>query len=180
MKPFGFRVALLCLPLAGCATPGMGTPPVDCWAPPRLTVLCRTAPDARARFTLKDMAGYVDRISAQPPAARHADVGRLQRAGTLSPTDRLKLAYLLSLDGTKNEDVAESSHLLDGLDQAFSDTGIQLYVRLLQRTVALEIANAHANARADDLEQKLAQLKKLELDLMRRNQTPPQPGGTTK
>ena len=86
----------------------------------------------------------------------------------------------MSLDGAKTEDVAESSHLLDGLDQAFSDTGIQLYVRLLQRTVALEIANAHANARADDLEQKLAQLKKLELDLMRRNQTPPQPGGATK
>jgi hypothetical protein len=124
-------------------------------------------------FTMNQMASYVHQVSGLDVAARQNEARRLQASLAMSVSDRLKLAYLLSLEGASLDDIEQARTQLEGLDAVFEDPATRLYVRLLQRTAAMETAYKQEKKRADDLQQKLKQIKELELELMKRNQAQP-------
>jgi hypothetical protein len=112
---------------------------------------------AIASFTLDQMSEYVEQISRQDIAAQQAEVKRLQGLAPIGASDRLRLAYLLSLDNASRDTLVEAQAVLDGLEPLFGDPGTRLYVRLLQRTVMREVA-------LDDLQETLRQVTKRELE----------------
>jgi hypothetical protein len=159
----------LCLVLAACAATGLGT------ESEHEEHQGRKAPAGivDSGFTLERMGAFIQQTSSQDFGAQRAEATRLQHIPEISASDRLKLAYLLSLENTSQDDLAQSKAMLDGLDLQFADPATRLYVRLLQRTVAAEAAYKTEKQRADELQEKLRQIKKLELDLMERNQAKP-------
>jgi hypothetical protein len=159
----------LCLIVSGCATTGTdhkGTVERPQPAMERVKV-------ADSDFTLKQMDEFIRRITKLDLTGRQTEAGDLQRMRNPAPRDHLKLAYLLSLENATLDDLKNAQTQLDGLEAAFADPDARLYVRLLQRTVAEETAHKQEKKRADELQEKLNQIKELELELMKRSQAKP-------
>ena len=159
----------LCLIVSGCATTGTdhkGTVERPQPAMGRVKV-------ADSDFTLKQMDEFIRRITKLDLTGRQTEAGDLQRMRNPAPGDHLKLAYLLSLENATLDDLKNAQTQLDGLEAAFADPDARLYVRLLQRTVAEETAHKQEKKRADELQEKLNQIKELELELMKRSQAKP-------
>ena len=159
----------LCLIVSGCAAIGTdhkGTLKRPQPAMQRVKV-------ADSDFTLKQMDEFIQRITKLDINGRQTEAGVLQGRRNPAPGDRLKLAYLLSLENATLDDLKNAQTQLDGLEAAFADPATRLYVRLLQRTVAEETAHKQEKKRADELQEKLNQIKELELELMKRSQAKP-------
>jgi hypothetical protein len=158
----------LCLVLAACAAPGSGSKaehePASRKAPAKMV---------DAAFTLDQMSAFIQQISSQDINTQRGEAKQLQTKPEIDAGDQLKLAYLLSLENASVEDLAQSQAILDGLEPQFADPATRLYVRLLQRMVAAETGFKLQKRRADELQEKLRQLKKLELELIERNQPKP-------
>jgi FixJ family two-component response regulator len=122
---------------------------------------------AIARFTLDQLNEYLQKLG-QDIAAQSAEIKRLQHVAPIGASDRLKLAYLLSLENASQEDLEQAKAALDGLEPLFGDPGTRLYVRLLQRTVVLETARRQDRQRTAELEDKLTRIKEQAPDLMPR------------
>lgn len=165
--------AALCLTLTACMA---SAPVANSGNPPAAQKMPDSATDTT--FTLNQMSEIIEQVSRQSDTAQRAEVARLKGKPGLTPGERLELAYLLSQENRSPEDLAQSRKLLDGLEREFDDAGTRLYIRLLQRTVAVQAAYNQEITKAADLLEKLKQIKKLELDLMQRNRAPAQ--GQTK
>lgn len=127
-----------------------------------------------ARFTLDQLSEYIQQLLRQDIAAQQAELKRLQHLAPIGASDRLKLAYLLSLENASLEDLVQAQTLLDGLELLFGDPGTCLYVRLLQRTIKLHTAHKQETQRAEELEETLRRIKELQSGSIQRNQaTPP-------
>lgn len=124
-------------------------------------------------FTLKQMDGFVQKSERLDITGRRAEAKRMQGKPDPAPGDRLKIAYLLSLENATLDELGQAQAQLDGLETAFADPETRLYVRLLQRMVAAETAQRQDKKRADELQEKLKQIKELELELMKRSQAKP-------
>lgn len=159
----------LCLALTGCATIGSMPKPVGEAAHSRTD----PAKPADFAFTLRQMDEFIQQVGKQDVAGRQAEVRRRLGKPEPTPADRLKLAYLLSLDNATQDDLGQAQMELEGLDAGFADSATRLYVRLLQRTVVAAAAQKQEKKRADELQDKLKQIKELELELMRRSQAKP-------
>jgi hypothetical protein len=129
---------------------------------------------ADSAFTLKQMDEFVQWVAKLDIVSRQAEAKRLQaKPQEPAPGERLKLAYLLSMENATLDELERAQTQLDGLETAIADPATRLYVRLLQRTVAVETAQKQEKRRADELQEKLNQIKHLELELMKRNQAKP-------
>ncbi len=158
--------------LGGCTVSGA----VHTGGPDNLPQRNASMRPADSSFTLAQMDSYVDKTSGLDATGRQNEVRRLQANTATDVNDRLKLAYLLSLEDASLDDLGQAQAQLEGLDAAFGDKATRLYVRLLQRTVAMDIACKQEKKRADGLQEKLKQIKDLELELMKRSQTQPAQG----
>jgi hypothetical protein len=167
MKASGILSAALCSTLAGCLPSTATENPGDSRG-----VQTGSAHPADATFTLAQLGEFIELTARQSPAERQAVIERLKDRAAKPAGDRLKLAYLLSLENATADELAQACKLLDGLDAEFGDRGVRLYARLLQRTAMTEAAYARETAKNEESVQKLKQIKKLELDLIQRNQSP--------
>jgi hypothetical protein len=165
------RIATLSLGLivAGCAA--IGTDHKGPLEKPQQAADPVKATDSA--FTLKQMDEFIQQASKLDITTRQAEAKRLQGKPDPVPGDRLKVAYLLSLENATLDDLAQAQVQLDKLDTAFADPETRLYVRLLQRTVAVATAQKQEKRRAEELQEKLKQIKDLELELIKRNQAKP-------
>lgn len=163
----------LCVILTACVT----TVTEHKWTPEKPQQATEPVKAADSAFTLKQMDEFVQQVAKLDIISRQAEAKRLQaKPPELAPGDRLKLAYLLSLENATLDDLGRAQAQLEGLETAISDPPTRLYVRLLQRTVAVETAQKQEKRRADELQEKLNQIKQLELELIKRNQAKPGEG----
>jgi hypothetical protein len=128
---------------------------------------------ADSAFTLKQMDEFVQQIARLDITGRQTEARRLQGKAPLAAGERLKLAYLLSLENATLDDLEQARTQLDGLEAGFADPPTRLYVRLLQRMVTVATAQKQEKKRADELQEKLKQIKELELELIKRSQAKP-------
>jgi FixJ family two-component response regulator len=128
---------------------------------------------AIARFTLDQLSEYIQHLRCQDVAAQQAELKRLQRLAPIGASDRLKLAYLLSLENASLEDLLHAQKMLDGLELLFGDPGTCLYIRLLQRMVMLETAHKQEEQRTGELEKTHSRSEQPESDLTQRKTMPP-------
>jgi FixJ family two-component response regulator len=135
---------------------------------------------AIARFTLDQLNEYIQQLLRQDVAAQQAELKRLQHLAPIGAIDRLKLAYLLSLEKASLEDLAHAQTMLDELEPLFGDPGTRLYVRLLQRTVMLETAHKQETQRTEELKETLKRNEEPEFDLSEPNQAKPPAQSETK
>ena len=82
----------------------------------------------------------------------------------------------MSLDNASAEDLTLAQEQLQGLELLFEDSATREFVRLLQRMLTAERAINQEKKRVEELQEKLRQLKKLELELQERSQAKPPQG----
>ena len=174
MKPALILAAVLCSALTACL------PIKDVMTGSHPAGQTRSQDRVDTDFTLTRMGEFTAQTEKLDERGRQAAIVKLTGRPAPAAVERLELAYLFSLDPATDEELAQAARLLDGLDRLFEDAGVRLYVRLLQRTVGFEAGYARESSRADELEQKLKQIRKLELELIQRNQAPPSPGEPAK
>ncbi len=129
-------------------------------------------------------------IAIESQAAANADQQRLQALGAQrTPADKLKLAYLLMARASPTADEAtQAQDLLRGLDNQTEDPASKQFIRVLQRLSrqTLDLAQLRAelvrsNKQVADLQDKIGQIKNLEVELQDRAQSRPgqtKPGQT--
>ncbi|OIQ93905.1 hypothetical protein GALL_240930 [mine drainage metagenome] len=129
-------------------------------------------------------------IAIESQAAANADQQRLQALGAQrTPADKLKLAYLLIARASPTPDEAtQAQDLLRGLDSQTEDPASKQFIRVLQRLSrqTLDLAQLRAelvrsNKQVADLQDKIGQIKNLEVELQDRAQSRPgqvKPGQT--
>ncbi len=158
---------LVCLLVCGCAiAPGNEAGPAAIIVEPG---------GAAQSFDMRDMTGYMRKMSARDPAVLHAETKRLQALTSRTATERLELAWLLDREDASNEELARAQTLLSGLEGAFPDQSLKYYIRLMQRTVNQELLLRQEHDRADELQDKIDRLKDLEQNLLDRSQPKPPP-----
>lgn len=162
--------------LAGCAGQGPALPSRDGSADHDPAPSAAAKVDMDSASSLGRMSAFIDRIGGQGAVTRKAEIGRLQGLDKPGAVDRFELAYLLSLDNPGAEDLIRAQAHLEGLAPLFPDAAPRQFVRLLQRILALERALQQERKRTDELQDKLRQIKQLELELLRRSQTKPPQG----
>jgi hypothetical protein len=125
------------------------------------------------------IAGMLREVSAMSQAAANQRQQQLQALGPRRrPEQRLELAYLLIARAAPTSEEALQAHeLLEGLDFQTEDRASRQFIRVLQRlsrqTVELAQARADltkANHKVADLEDKIGQIKNLEVQLQNRSQ----------
>ncbi|HEX7972178.1 MAG TPA: hypothetical protein VF501_08185, partial [Thiobacillus sp.] len=67
-----------------------------------------------AAFTLGQMNAFIHRFGAQDATAQRAEIARLQGLAPRSASDRLMLAWLLSLDNASPADLIHAEEQLEG------------------------------------------------------------------
>lgn len=121
-------------------------------------------------------------IAVESQAAASADQQRLQALGAQrTSADKLKLAYLLIARASPTPDEAtQAQDLLRGLDSQTEDPASKQFIRVLQRLSrqTLELAQLRAelvrsNKQVADLQDKIGQIKNLEVELQDRAQSRP-------
>ena len=129
-------------------------------------------------------------IAIESQAAANADQQRLQALGAQrTPADKLKLASLLMARASPTADEAtQAQDLLRGLDNQTEDPASKQFIRVLQRLSrqTLDLAQLRAelvrsNKQVADLQDKIGQIKNLEVELQDRAQSRPgqtKPGQT--
>ncbi|WP_038165921.1 hypothetical protein [Thiomonas sp. FB-6] len=145
---------------------------------------------ASAPLGMPAIAQLLRQISAMSQASANQRQQQLQALGARRrPEQRLELAYLLIARAAPTiEEAAQAHELLGGLDFLTEDRASRQFIRVLQRlsrqTVELSQARADlvkANRKAADLEDKIGQIKNLEVQLQNRSQEhapkPPPPKG---
>ncbi len=130
-------------------------------------------------LAMHSVAVMLREISAMSQAEANLRQQQLQALGPRRrPEQRLELAYLLIARAAPSSDEASQAHeLLRGLDSLTEDRASRQFIRVLQRlsrqTVELAQARADlakANRKAADLEDKIGQIKNLEVQLQGRTQ----------
>ena len=128
---------------------------------------------------MQAIAGMLREVSAMSQPAANLRQQQLQALGPRRhPEQRLELAYLLIARAAPTSEEALQAHeLLEGLDFQTEDRASRQFIRVLQRlsrqTVELAQARADlakANRKAADLEDKIGQIKNLEVQLQGRTQ----------
>ncbi|MBU6440093.1 MAG: hypothetical protein KGJ03_11850 [Betaproteobacteria bacterium] len=145
---------------------------------------------ASAPLGMPAIAQMLRQIAAMSQASANQRQQQLQALGARRrPEQRLELAYLLiARAAPTSEEAAQAHELLGGLDFLTEDRASRQFIRVLQRlsrqTVELSQARADlvkANRKAADLEDKIGQIKNLEVQLQNRSQEhapkPPAPKG---
>ncbi len=141
------------------------------------------APMPRAVPGMTSIGDMLRRIGAQSQAAANADEQRLRQLGAArSVEQRLHLSYLLLARPAPTVDQANQALiLLGGIDHAGVDPGTRQFVRVLQRlarqTLGLAQLRAElgrANRQVADLQDKIAQIKSLEVQLQDRSKQGPE------
>ena len=119
-------------------------------------------------------------VAVMGPQATSARLQALQAlGGRRSPQQRLELAYLLLTRAAPgSDDAARARELLKGLDRQSDDVAGRQFVRLLDRLgrQAVELSQsradlAKATRKAAELEDKIGQIKNLEVQLQNRSQS---------
>ncbi len=125
------------------------------------------------------IAAMLREVSAMSLAAANLRQQQLQALGPRrGPDQRLELAYLLIARAAPTSEEALQAHeLLQGLDFQTEDRASRQFIRVLQRlslqTVELAQTRADlvkANHKVADLEDKIGQIKNLEVQLQNRSQ----------
>ncbi len=125
-------------------------------------------------------------IALDTQAAANAEQQRLQALGAQrTPADKLKLAYLLVARAAPTpEEANQAQDLLRGLDNQTDDPASKQFIRVMQRMTrqTLDLAQLRAelvrsNKQVADLQDKIGQIKNLEVELQDRAQSRP---GTAK
>ncbi len=128
---------------------------------------------------MQAIADMLREVSAMTQAAANLRQQQLQALGPRRrPEQRLELAYLLIARAAPTSEEATQAHeLLEGLDFQTEDRASRQFIRVLQRlslqTVELAQARADlakANRKVGDLEDKIGQIKNLEVQLQNRSQ----------
>ncbi len=185
--------------LAGCAhaparptatAPGSAAAPAAvavAAAPARAASPAATVETLRGKpvaLTMTPIGDMLQRVGAQTQAAADADERRLRALGSArSALQRVHLAYLLLARAAPSvEQANQALELLAGLDQPVADSGARQFVRVLQRLARQTLqltqqraALGRANRQIADLQDKIAQIKNLEVQLQDRRkqgQTP--------
>ncbi|OIQ87874.1 hypothetical protein GALL_302380 [mine drainage metagenome] len=185
--------------LAGCAHGGVGAiapepagvvpaPGTSAAAVPAPSAASAAAPAAPGEIgvtlAVTPIGDMLRRVGGQTQAAADADEQRLRALGTArSALQRVHLAYLLMARAAPSvEQANQALELLAGLDQPSADAGARQFVRVLQRLArqTLQLAQqraelGRANRQIADLQDKITQIKNLEVQLQDRRkqgQTP--------
>ncbi len=123
-------------------------------------------------------------IALDTQAAANAEQQRLQALGAQrTPADKLKLAYLLVARAAPTpEEATQAQDLLRGLDNQTEDPASKQFIRVMQRMTrqTLDLAQlraelARSNKQVADLQDKIGQIKNLEVELQDRAQSRPGP-----
>ncbi|WP_112485429.1 hypothetical protein [Thiomonas sp. X19] len=123
-------------------------------------------------------------IALDTQAAANAEQQRLQALGAQrTPADKLKLAYLLvARAAPTTEEANQAQDLLRGLDNQTDDPASKQFIRVMQRLTrqTLDLAQlraelARSNKQVADLQDKIGQIKNLEVELQDRAQSRPGP-----
>ncbi|MHB1666723.1 hypothetical protein [Thiomonas sp.] len=123
-------------------------------------------------------------IALDTQAAANTEQQRLQALGAQrTPADKLKLAYLLvARAAPTTEEANQAQDLLRGLDNQTDDPASKQFIRVMQRLTrqTLDLAQLHAdlarsNKQVADLQDKIGQIKNLEVELQDRAQSRPGP-----
>lgn len=162
-----YRLLSLGLLLGGCAHPAPGSilPPPDA-----ALQTTEAVAGTDSAFTLGQMGEFIRHFNRLDSTAQRAEVRRLQSIEKRGAGDRLMLAWLLSLNNAPAADLVRADEQLDGLERQFEDPATREFVRMLQRNLALELAFRKEKKRAAELQEKLQQIKNLELELQERSQ----------
>ena len=164
-------------PAAASAPPGASQPAAPSAAPVSPQGVTAGAPAQRLDMPAIDR--MLRRISAMSQPEANAWQRALQSLGAQrSAAQRLELAYLLIARAAPTPDEAAQAHdLLRRLDNQTTDPAGRQFLRVLQRlslqTVELAQARAaltKAQRKAADLEDKIGQIKNLEVQLQGRSQ----------
>ena len=167
-----------CLPpVAPRATGAVATPPVTS-ASSAAAAPAALPPHGRdGGLGMTPIGDMLRRVGAQSQTDAHADERRLRDLGAERTAEqRLDLSYLLLARANPTVDQANQALvLLQGLDHAGVDPGARQFVRILQRLArqTLGLAQmraelARANRQVGDLQDKIAQIKNLEVQLQDR------------
>ena len=121
-------------------------------------------------------------IAVESQSAANIEAQRLQALGAQrTPADKLKLAYLLiARAAPTTEEATQAQDLLRRLDTQTEDPASIQFIRVIQRLSrqTLELAQlrtelARANKQVADLQDKIGQIKNLEVELQDRTQSRP-------
>jgi hypothetical protein len=121
-------------------------------------------------------------IALDSQAAANAEQQRLQTLGAQrTPADKLKLAYLLMARAAPTtEEASQAQDLLKGLDNQTEDPASKQFIRVMQRLTrqTLDLSQlradlARSNKQVIDLQDKIGQIKNLEVELQDRAQSRP-------
>lgn len=121
-------------------------------------------------------------IALDSQATANAEQQRLQAlGGQRTPADKLKLAYLLVARAAPTaEEASQAQDLLKGLDNQTEDPASKQFIRVMQRLVrqTLDLSQlradlAKSNKQVADLQDKIGQIKNLEVELQDRAQSRP-------
>jgi hypothetical protein len=115
---------------------------------------------------LMGQVAALDDVSAQKEIAR-LESGVVQS----SAADRLKLAYLLSLESSRLEDQRQADALLEDLISDLENGDTRILVRLLQSNIRLQLLLGEERSKAAELTRKIQQIKGLEKELQQHNFT---------
>ena len=122
------------------------------------------------------------KIAVESQPAANAEMQRLQGLGAQrTPAEKLKLAYLLiARAAPTTEEATQAQDLLRKLDTQTEDPASIQFIRVIQRLSrqTLELAQlrtelARANKQVADLQDKIGQIKNLEVELQDRTQSRP-------
>ncbi len=121
-------------------------------------------------------------IALDSQATANAEQQRLQTLGAQrTPADKLKLAYLLMARAAPTaEEASQAQDLLKGLDNQTEDPASKQFIRVMQRLTrqTLDLSQlradlARSNKQVADLQDKIGQIKNLEVELQDRAQSRP-------
>ncbi len=135
-------------------------------------------------LSMTPIGDMLRRVGAQSQAQAEAEAQRLRALGAArSALQRVQLAYLLLMAPAPGaEQAGQALDLLEGLDRPDADDAARQFVRVLQRLArqTLQLAQqraelGRANRQITDLQDKIVQIRNLELQLQDRRkqgQTP--------
>jgi hypothetical protein len=121
-------------------------------------------------------------IALDSQVTANAEQQRLQALGAQrTPADKLKLAYLLMARAAPTtEEASQAQDLLKGLDNQTEDPASKQFIRVMQRLTrqTLDLSQlradlARSNKQVADLQDKIGQIKNLEVELQDRAQSRP-------
>jgi hypothetical protein len=164
-----------CMVLAGCAA-GQAPPPAARVSVVEQKATAKAGARTEPAFTFVQLGEFMQLVARHDAKAQRTEVARLQSLAKPDAGDRLRLAYLLSLDNASPEDLTLAQEQLQGLELLFEDSATREFVRLLQRMLTSKRAINQEKKRVEELQEKLRQLKKLELELQERSQAKPPQG----